>query len=213
MIVKMWMSKNVVTVHPGTLTTDAAALMVARNIRRLPVVSANEGRLVGIVSMTDLLHSFPPDVNPLSVVASWTYQTESTVGGVMSRRPVTTTPDAPIEEAARIMRDRKIGSLPVLQEDTLVGLITQADIFRAFVELFELNEGEARITFDGSRREDALRLVVEAAWRRSVRVVSVVSSHHDGQPVCLVRVAGSALDSLLGDLLESGHQVLNVVRA
>jgi acetoin utilization protein AcuB len=214
MIVSMWMTRDVVTVEPGTSITDAAALMAAKRIRRLPVVErhADGPRLVGIVSATDLFRAFPPHLNPFSITAPDTPQSRVTVAEIMNRHLVTTTPDAPIEQAAQLMRDNKIGALPVVQKGALVGLITESDIFRAFVGLFESPPGGVRITFDVSKSEDLFGLVAQLAGRRGVRVVGLISSQQNDRSVCVVRVTGGAIDDFLDDIWNSGHHVLNVLR-
>ena len=90
----------------------------------------------------------------------------------MTRDPLTTTPDAPIESAARLMRDHKIGALPVVSQHFLVGLITESDIFRALLEVFEAPDRAVRVTFSLSPGEDVLPLVAEIARRRCMRVTS-----------------------------------------
>jgi acetoin utilization protein AcuB len=130
----------------------------------------------------------------------------------MTRHLQITVPEMPIEEAARLMADRKIGSLPVVREAKLVGLITESDIFRAFVSFFSSPGQGARITFDLSSGEDVFRFISEAATPRKLHVSSVISSVQNGAPVCVVRITGLAIEEFLADLWESGHRVLNVVR-
>lgn len=169
-------------------------------------------RLVGIVTTTDLFRAFPPHLNPFSRTALDTYRSSTTVAEIMSRQLLTTRPEAPLEEVAQTMRNRKIGAIPVVQHEKLVGLITESDIFRAFVALFEPSPGEVRITFDLSKGEDLFPLLVELAHRHGVRVVSFNSTHQEDRPVCVVGVTGGDIDSLLEDLWQSKHHVLNVLR-
>jgi acetoin utilization protein AcuB len=214
MIVRMWMSRDVVAVEPRAPITEAASLMNTHSFRRLPVVvELPEGtRLIGIISATDLFHAFPSHVNPFSIEAPAKHRSSQTVADIMTHDPITTVPDAPIEEAARIMHDHKIGGLPVLQKGKLVGIITSSDIFRAFVRLFELPEGGVRITFDLSQGEDVLGEVIEVASRWNVRVVSFISSHQDDRPVGVLQTSGGLIDRFLDELWKSGHPVLNVLR-
>jgi acetoin utilization protein AcuB len=130
----------------------------------------------------------------------------------MSRHLVTTTPETPIEEAASLMSERKIGALPVVRERHLAGLITESDIFRAFVGFFVSAEPGARVTFDISKGEDVFSMIIASAAKRKVRVLSLVSSQQDSRPVCVVRLAGGRIEDLLDDLWASHHPVLNVVR-
>jgi acetoin utilization protein AcuB len=130
----------------------------------------------------------------------------------MNRHPVTTRPDAPIEEPARAMCDHKIGGLPVVEKDVLVGIITKSDIFRAFVSMLESPRGSVRITFNTAQNEDIFGLLNKLAPPRKVKVISLFSSRHHNTPVCVVRLAGGELDAFLNDIWKSGHQVLNVLR-
>jgi len=212
MIVSMWMTKNPVTVGCRTTIAEAAALMARRKIRRLPVMhDPVNPSVAGILSATDVLRAFPPDVNPLAMEPNGAGH-HVVVEDIMHRDPVTTAPDEPIEEVARIMGTQKIGSLPVLRDGRLVGMITESDIFRAFVSVFNTDEPGARITFDVSRGEDIFSYVARFAADRHVKVVSVISSSQNDLPVCVVRITGAGVDEMLDDLWKSGHRVLNVLR-
>lgn len=111
-----------------------------------------------------------------------------------------------------MMRDQKIGALPVMHEGRMVGLITESDIFRAIVSLFSLPGKGARITFDMSNDEDVFGLIGQMARKRTVRVVSLITSVIENRPECVVRVAGDNVDKFLDDIWASGHVVLNVLR-
>jgi acetoin utilization protein AcuB len=216
MIVSMWMTRQVVTVEPHTPIAEASALMANHRIRRLLVVekqSQKPPHLVGIVSQGDLLHAYPANVNPFSPEMAGSVAVPLMTAAIMSRHLLTTTPDAPIEVAAELMRNHKIGALPVLQNGSLVGLITESDVFRAFVSLFEAPPGSARITFDTSREDDVFVLIAELGQRHKVRVHSLISSHREDRPICVVRVTGAGLNEFLADVWKSGHPVLNVLRS
>jgi acetoin utilization protein AcuB len=224
MFVGMWMTEDLVTIEPALPLADAAALMARHHIRRLPVVepTAAGPRLVGIVSATDILRAFPPQVNPFSVVAAETMDTLARrahhagvkTADIMQRMPITATADAPIESVARIMRGRKIGALPVVRQEILIGLITESDIFRAFASLFEASQGGARLTFDLTKDEDPLALLVDLTRRHGVRIHSFTSSLHHARPVCVVHVTGeeAGVEAMLEAVWSSHHRVLNVVR-
>ena len=214
MIVSMWMTRNLVTIEPHTLISEAAALMASRRVRRLPVVEhrADGPHLAGIVSAKDILHAFPPDINPFAVLVPEGRLTPTTAAQIMSRHLLTTTPETPIEEAAGLMAERKIGALPVVLGTRPVGLITESDIFRAFASFFAPPQRGARITFDVSKGEDVFEWLSQSSRRRNLRVLSLISSQQDGVPVCVARIAGAATDELLDDIWNSGHRVLNVIR-
>ncbi len=214
MIVSMWMTRDVVTIRSDAPVAEAAALMARSHIRRLIVVDRKREteRIVGIISATDILHAFPADVNPFAVEAPDLRQAPLTVREMMKGGIQATAPDTPIEEAAAVMRENKIGALPVLRKGQLAGIITESDIFRAFVSLFSIEGRGARITFDVSQGEDMFGLMAKLAPRHGVRVVSMLAAQQESQPVCVVRVVGDKVDSLLDELWSSGHPVLNVLR-
>jgi len=214
MNVSMFMTRELVTVGPNEPLAEAATLMAQKRIRRLLVVEnkADGLRLLGIISAKDILHWFPPEVNPFAAIAPRARQASLTAGKIMQQYLHTTTPETPIEVAAAEMRDKKIGALPVLWEKHPVGVITESDIFRAFVGLFESEDRGARITFDVSQGEDVLGLVVQASQRHGVRMSSLVRAQQENQPVCVVRVVGESVDNFLDEIWDSGHRVLNVIR-
>ena len=214
MIVSMWMTRNVVTIGPHAAVTEAAALMAHHHVRRLPVAEQHGSvrHLIGMVSASDILRAFPPNVNPFAVETPQSSQPPLTIGEIMHREVETTTPDTPIEEAAALMRDEKIGVLPVLREGNIVGMITESDIFRAIVGLLTVPGKGVRITFDVSRNEDVFGFIAPLARQHGMRVVSLISTDLDNRPECVVRVAGDNVDRFLDDIWASGHLVLNVLR-
>jgi acetoin utilization protein AcuB len=134
MLVQDRMSRPVITVTPETPFQEALKLMQAKKIRRLPVVNP-AGHLVGIVSERDLLHASPSPATSLSVWELNYLLWRLTVGDIMAEKVVTVNPATPIVEAARLMVEKKIGGLPVVNESNrVVGIITETDIFKAFVE-------------------------------------------------------------------------------
>lgn len=219
MFVSMWMSTNVMTTHPKALLADVAEVMSLQRVRRLPVMrSPNDQTLVGIVSARDVLHACPLESNPFgshenSVEATQKLRQIATeVSDVMTRDPLTTTPDAPIEAVAEIMRERKIGALPVMHHGELVGLITESDIFGAFASMFGAVESGARITFDISQGEDVFPMIADLVRRHKLRILSLVSLHAHSKPMCVVNVAGEGIDAMLEDVWRSHHKVKHVLR-
>jgi acetoin utilization protein AcuB len=145
MLVKERMSRNPITIKSETPVTEAQALMKREKIHHLPVLD-REGRLVGIVTEKDLLYASPSPATTLSVYEMTSLLAKLTVDRVMSAKPLTVTEDVPLEEAARIMADRNIGGLPVMRGATLVGIITESDLFRVFIELFGARQKGVRVS-------------------------------------------------------------------
>jgi acetoin utilization protein AcuB len=123
---------------------EALNLMKREKIRRTPVVK--NGKLVGIISDKDLLNASPSDATSLSVWEINYLLSQITVNEVMTQEVLTVTESTPIEEAARIMADNKIGGIPVMQGDQVVGLITETDLFKIFLELMGAREIGVRVT-------------------------------------------------------------------
>lgn len=215
MIVSMWMTRELVTIGPDTTITEAAALMARRHIRRLPVVEQHAGNPcpVGLITATDILHAYPPEVNPFAfaMTPSDTREAHVTAAEIMSRVLRTVTPETPIEDAARLMRNSKIRTLLVVQKMKLVGLITETDIFQAFVSILESTRGDVRITFEIAPEEDTFGLIAPIALRWGVRVVSLMSIQQGDRQLCVIRLAGAAVNEMLDELWRSGHRVLNVL--
>lgn len=215
MIVSMWMTSDVVSIDAGAPVSAAAALMASRHIRRLPVTEQHAAgtQLVGIVTARDLFRAAPADINPFAVNAPERMRSDVIVADVMKRHPLTTTPGAPLEEPARAMRDHKFGGVPVVDKGRLAGIITESDIFRAFVSMLESPPGSVRITFSMAAGEEIFSLIGRLAGPRQVRVTSFNSVPHHELPVCVVRVTGGQIDAFLDDVWKSGHHVINVLRA
>jgi len=145
MLVEERMSHPVITVSPKTPMQEAHKLMRDEKIRRLPVVDGR-GKLVGIVSESDFLHASPSDVSSLSVWEMNYMLSKITVEKIMTRDVVTAAADTPLEDAARKMVDSKIGGLPVEKDGELVGIITETDLFKVFLEMFGARESGVRIS-------------------------------------------------------------------
>jgi acetoin utilization protein AcuB len=144
MLVGERMSHPVISIPPDMPIVDALNLMKRERIRRTPVIK--DGRLVGIVSDKDLLNASPSPATSLSVWEMNYLLSKITVKDVMSRKVLTVTENTPIEEAARIMADNKIGGLPVVRSEQVVGIITETNLFKIFLELMGAREPGVRVT-------------------------------------------------------------------
>jgi acetoin utilization protein AcuB len=144
MLVGERMSQPVINIPPDMPIVDALNLMKRERIRRTPVVK--DGQLVGIVSDKDLLNASPSPATSLSVWEMNYLLSKITVRDVMTRKVLTVNEDTPIEQAARIMADNKIGGLPVMRGERIVGIITETDLFKILLELMGAREMGVRVT-------------------------------------------------------------------
>ncbi|HJS19850.1 MAG TPA: CBS and ACT domain-containing protein [Anaerolineales bacterium] len=138
------MSRPVIPVSPDTPINDVLAMFRKEHIRRAPVMK--DGKLIGIVSERDLLNATPSSVTTLSVWEMHYLISKVTIKDVMKKNVVTVDQDTPIEEVARIMADKKIGGVPVVNGENVVGIITETDLFKIFLELMGARYKAWRVT-------------------------------------------------------------------
>ena len=144
MLVKERMSYPVISLLPDTPVHDARNLFIQESIRRAPVIK--NGKLIGIVSIQDLIDATPTKATSLSRWEINYLLSKLTVSEIMTKKVTTIDEDTPIEEAARIMADEKIGGLPVLRDGKVAGMITETDLFKVFLEMMGAREAGIRVT-------------------------------------------------------------------
>lgn len=138
------MSHPVITITPDTPMLEALAMFKTEHIRRAPVIK--DGKMVGIVSERDLLNATPSSVTSLSIWEINYLLSKVTVKRIMTKKVLSISEDTPIEEAARLMADNKIGGLPVVKDGNVVGIITETDLFKVFLELMGARDKGVRVT-------------------------------------------------------------------
>jgi len=204
MFVRDRMSSPAVTVTPDTPFQDALKLMRDHRFRRLPVVNKRD-KLVGIVSERDLLYASPSPATSLSIWEITYLLSKIQVRKIMTKEVITTTPDTPIENAAHLMADNKIGGLPVVDErNRVVGVITETDIFKTFVEMFAGGHSGLRLTLEIPEGKDVLLDLFKAVLALGGSIVSVGSFYGDvsGERGLIVKVKDASKGQLV-DILEA----------
>ena len=169
LLVKDSMTREVVALPPHSTAGEALALCRERRIRHLPVLE--NGRLVGIVSDRDLRSAAPALGDPERAAALEKIR----ISDVLTREVVTARPDEPIEEAANRMRERRIGCLPVVEGDELVGIITSSDVMEALVYLVGAHEPGSRLEVVMPDRPGTLAGVAGIFGALEINIVSVVA--------------------------------------
>lgn len=151
---------------------EALGIMRREHVRRLPVIDKH-GQLVGIVTDADLDKASPSEATTLSVWEIRELISKVKVEKIMAHEVITIDDDTPIEEAARIMADSQISGLPVLHEGKLVGLITETDLFKLFLELFGAREPGVRLTVEVPRGPGSLAKLTRSVYEMGGDVVSL----------------------------------------
>ncbi|MBQ3966465.1 MAG: CBS domain-containing protein [Treponema sp.] len=175
MIVSDLMSKDVIYVSPETSVTDARALMTKENVNKLPVLD-RDNRLVGIVTKNDLTKASPSAATTLDVYEMSYLLSKLKVEKVMVKNVTTVDHDEVIEEAARIMADKNVGCLPVMNGDLLVGIITESDLFHAFIEMFGARHRGVRFMGDIAEKPGELAKISQSIAELGGNIVSIVTS-------------------------------------
>jgi acetoin utilization protein AcuB len=201
MLVKERMTRNPITIRPDTPVTEAQAMMKREKIHHLPVLDKDE-KLVGIVSEKDLLYASPSPASTLSVYEMTSLLAKLKVEKVMSKNVVTAAEDVPLEEAARIMADRGIGGLPIMRGSALVGVITESDLFRVFIELFGARQKGIRVSLTVPNVKGELAKVSAAVSKAGGNIIALGTFLGEDPSLGRVtlKVDGISSDELLGAL-------------
>lgn len=197
MLVKNRMSHPVITVRPDLPVQEALDLMRKEHVRRFPVVDP-DNKLVGIVSESDLLNASPSDATSLNVWEITYLMSKITVGKVMTKDVATVTEDTPLEEAARIMSDKKIGGLPVMRGDELVGIITETNLFRIFLELLGAREKGVRLTVQTRNQPGSLEKLTDEILKLGGNIIALGTFMGDNASngTVVVKVSGVSKEAL-----------------
>ena len=199
MKVKNWMKADPVTIGRTMLIQQAAELMKKHSIRHLPVVEGDQ--LEGFITQTDLRQYFFP-----SMVE------DITVHDVMVVKPYTIAVNSSIDQAARLIHDYKIGGLPVMDGEKLVGVITSSDIVSGFIEVMGLLQSSTRLDVivdkDGGV-EDVTRIITE----KDIEIFSVATENQSAKrKVYYFRLGKGDIEPVVKALEVAGHKVVSVMK-
>ena len=176
MLVKDWMTKDPVTITDETSMMKAIHMMKERRFRRLPVL--HEGKLVGLVTDRDLKEASPSKATTLDVHELYYLLAELQIKEIMSRNPVTVSPEDTVERAAQVMLEKTISGLPVVDDrGHLVGIITQSDVFKAFIDITGVNQGGVQVALRLEDRPGLIKEVVDLLRAKGARFVSLLSHY------------------------------------
>ena len=211
MLVKDRMTPDPVTVTTDTSLKDALELLRSRPFRHLPVVDEN-GKLAGITSEKSLIYASPTPTSTLSIFEVDYILSRTNMGQVMHRPVITVGPNFPIEEAARIMVDRRIGCLPVTEGTKLIGIISDTDIFRVFVEGLGGGHPSLRITIVIPEEVGSLAQVASRVADLGGNIYSLGTfwGERPEDRVIAFRLEGIEREATVQALESDGFQVTNV---
>lgn len=214
MKVKNRMSANPRTVELETSVTEAFSLMKENNIRRLPVV--DKGKVVGIVTITDLNQASPSMATTLSIHELNYLLAKTKIKDVLPKKQklLTIGPENYIESAARLMRFNKVSGLPVVDEnEKLVGIITETDIFDAFIDILGVTRPHTRIDFYTSDRVGTIADITGMIAEKGKNIVNTVvffDKKYSSYKM-VIRIEELECQDVVDALKDRGYEVESVI--
>lgn len=205
------MTRDPLTATPGMALKTASGLLQKHRIRHLPVV--DRGKLVGIVTDRDIRRALPSDATSLEVHELLYLLDKVEVHEIMTKEVTTVTPDTPVEEAARLMAEKRIGGLPVLDGERLVGIITETDVLTAFVELMGLRAHPARLEVVLEDKPGAFAEVCQVIQRLGGDISGFFTArgtyHGEELKVLVLRLEAPDFDEVIKTIEGAGHRILS----
>ncbi|MDD2463782.1 MAG: CBS domain-containing protein [Desulfobulbus sp.] len=207
MFVKLWMTSNVLTISSSQPIIEVEQMMRKHRIRRVPVV--DEGKLVGIISREDLFRAMPSIFDPSIGPEQLEQAGRITAAIIMTPSPITVEPSTPLEQAALLMRTHKFGSLLVVHEDELVGIITETNIFDAFLEVLGARKEGARIELKIDKSPSAFYAMMQVFKKCGMTVlgITVFADFSEEHQLVTLKVQGEDLEKLTESLWDAGLQI------
>ncbi len=176
MLVKNWMSKNVISIGVDNSMQDATAIMQQHRIRILPVVK--KGKLVGIITDRDLKRASASDATSLEIHELLYLLMKIKIKDIMTRNPIAVPMDWTVEETAELLLSNKISGAPVVDENELVvGVITQTDLFRVLISLTGIHAGGIQFAFKTKDNPGTIKELADVIREFGGQMVSILSSY------------------------------------
>lgn len=181
MLIREWMTRNVITVTSDTSMMKASKILKENRIRRLPVVDA-DGRLVGIISDRDIKEASPSKATTLDMHELYYLVSEIKVKDIMTRDPVTVRANDTVETVALQMIEKRIGGLPVIDDNgKLIGIISDSDVFKVLITITGVRHGGVQFAFELENTPGTLKPIVDTLREHSARIISILTSMDDSR--------------------------------
>lgn len=209
MYVKNRMTKNPITIAANAPITDAVALMKEKNLRRVPVVDGD--KVVGVLTQGDIQTVSPTKATSLSIFEINYLLSKLTVKDAMTKTPITIESESLLEEAAVIMRQKRIGTLPVTEKGKLVGIITESDIFDAFIDLLGFKDVGSRITVEVQDVPGVMAHIAEIYKSFNVNISHIAVYRENGKSDVVIRSEAVETADLEKMLIENGYKIKHVL--
>jgi acetoin utilization protein AcuB len=215
MLVKNWMSKDVITIDVNDSMDEAIKRLKKHSIRMLPVIK--KGHLAGVVTDRDLKRAQASDATSLDIHELLYLLSTIKIGHVMSKNPITVPTDFTIEETADILLKNKISGVPVIDSNgNIAGIITQSDLFRAVISLSGFGKKGIQFAFLLDTRPGSIKEIADIIRKFDARMVSILSTYEnvaEGYRKVYIRIHNIDRQNLsrLKDELKQKAQLLYMV--
>lgn len=211
MYVKSKMTKDPYTITADSPISEAIELLREKNLKRIPVVKGD--KVVGILTKGDIQKVSPSKATSLSIFEINYLFTKTTVKDAMTKNVITISEDALLEEAAVIMRENRIGTLPVVKGEKLVGIITESDIFDSFINLLGFKEIGTRITVESNDEPGALANIGDIFKAFNANITHIVAYRgKNGKSDVVIRTDTLDTVEIEKKLVESGYRIEHVLK-
>ena len=211
MYVRNRMAANPYTIPFDAPITEVIELMRVHNLKRVPVVDGE--RVVGVLTDDDLQKVSPTKATTLSIYELNYLLSKTKVSDAMTKNAITISPDALLEEAALLMRQNRISTLPVVKDNKLVGIITESDIFDAFIDLLGFRDKGSRITVEAMDVPGALADIAQIFNSFNSNITHIVAYRGSlGKTDVVVRTNTLNTDNIEKKLEEQGYKVLHKIK-
>jgi acetoin utilization protein AcuB len=209
MLVKNWMSKNVITVDANDSMFDATKIMKENDIRMLPVMK--KGKLAGLITDRDLKRASASDATTLEIHELIFLLSKIKVKEIMTKDPITIPSDYTVEETAEVLLENKISGVPVVDDrGQVVGVITQTDLFKVMVSLTGLKKRGINFAFQVEDRPGSIKALADVIRKFNGRMATILTSYDgvkEGYRKVYIRMYNinrSKLEQLKEELMEKG---------
>ncbi|MFZ2186831.1 MAG: CBS domain-containing protein [Streptococcus parauberis] len=212
MSVKDYMTKNVVTITPDTRVAKAADLLREEDLRRLPVVE--NGHLVGLVTAGTMADATPSKATTLSIYEMNYLLNKTKIKDIMIKKVITVEPNASLEDAIYLMLTHKVGVLPVLDGEELVGIITDRDVYKAFLHISGYGLEGIRVVINTDNAVGILARVASTISEENLNIRrTVVDTRANGKTVVELQIDGDISPEILKEKLHNtGVEVESVMK-
>lgn len=217
MLIKDWMTREVITVTPDTSMLKASQILKEKNIRRLPVID-EQGKLVGIVTDRDIKDASPSKATTLDVHELYYLLSEIKVKDIMTPNPITIGIEDTVEKAAIRMLKKKIEGMPVIDEEgKVVGIITDTDIFKVLIDITGVHLGGIQMGFTLENKPGTLKAILDVLKKHDARILSILSSYEKpvpGKRQVFIRIQDmeKSEENKLKEELENSFELLYWIR-